>query len=153
MSDEKKRPPERLLRKKCHCGEQLKFFAVMGVPYLPEWLALGIYKSEIEKDLVTIMPGVTNTNLMHAIVFAATCKECGNFSAWNMNKEEHDYLLSNEKEDGYGVAWINNPSFIKEEFAGFPYLSVSGNLLRIAETIEAGSKENDNTGAGDGGEA
>jgi len=128
--------PEKLLKKKCHCGKQLKFFSIIGVPFLPEGFSLAVYLKELELDKLVATPGFLSTNLIFSMAFAATCEECGNITAWRLSIEEIAYLVSDDRSDGYGIAWVYNQDTMKEQFEDFPLEYVKDNMQRIAVLAE-----------------
>ena len=133
MEEAKMPPPAKLLKKKCHCGEQLKFFSLIGVPQIPEWVGLGVYMKELEIKSVRIMPAMPITHHLIGMAFVSTCKECGNITAWDLEIEEVEYLLSDGKEDGYGIAWVYNSEALKEQFKDFPYNPIKESILKVLE--------------------
>mgnify|MGYP007111632947 CR=1 FL=1 len=136
MGEKKTSPPSKLLKKKCHCGHLLKVFSIIGAPYLPEWNTLPIIKKETSADGMTILPGRVTSDLLWGAAFVSTCESCGNISAWYLTSEEIDYLLSGQKEDGYGVAWVYNPDYIKN-FYNKPELKyIFQKILGAAEEVE-----------------
>jgi len=130
------KPPERLLKKKCQCGSLLTYFSLVGIPYMPEWFSLALCKEEIESELPWFAPGLLTTNLIMGMAFTSECKECGSITAWSLDRDEFEYLISNEREKEYAISWIYNPKSIEDMFGNFKNASIKEQLIRIAKMSE-----------------
>jgi len=131
-------PPEKLLKKKCPCGQQLTIFSIVGLPFLPEWMAVKLYTMALELDRPKFMPGMDSEELFMGIAFTATCTNCGNITAWSLDKDELDYLTSDQRDSSYGIAWLYNPDFLKRHFASENAKSIFGKVIATAEIVEKG---------------
>lgn len=136
MSETISSPPERLLKKKCPCGTMLKMFAIVGLPYMPEWLTVEMLKFSIKQEIPRYYPGIQVQAMLCGIAFTATCNECGGITAWDLGLEELDYLLSDDKEPGYGIAWIYNPTKLKEVYDTDMLRVYGKRIIDIAQVID-----------------
>ncbi|KAF0235089.1 MAG: hypothetical protein FD177_248 [Desulfovibrionaceae bacterium] len=128
--------PERLLKKKCQCGEHLKFYTLVGIPFIPEMVGVNIYKEQAKLDTLRIFPGVIANKTLFGLAFTGTCSNCGNISAWQLTHEEVTYLLSGERDLSYGIGWIYNHQFLDEQFKNFPDKSFYNSVLEISKRID-----------------
>lgn len=136
MSENIASPPERLLKKKCLCGSSLKLFSIVGLPFMPEWITVEMFKFSITNEIPKFYPGIQAQALICGIAFTATCDECGAITAWDLSLDELDYLLSNNKEPGYGVAWVYNPEKLKEIYDTDTLRGYGQRIIEIAKIVD-----------------
>lgn len=136
-----KLPPESLLKKNCHCGESLKFFVLVGVPYIPEGIGLQAYINESEKDILRAFPGALLNDMICGLAFTSTCVSCGNITAWQLTTEETLYLLDAERDKSYGVGWIYNTKSLEDQFKEFPDKSFADKIVGISKRLDAAMSE------------
>lgn len=129
-------PPDRLLKKKCNCGNQLKLFSLVGINYVPEAVGTSVYTEQANRGILRVFPGSFSQRLLMGTAFISECTECGSITAWTLAPDEIRYLMSNEKEPGYGVGWIYNPENLKKQLEGFPDKSFADAVIRLAEEVD-----------------